>query len=60
MYTRSDNIEIIFGDDSDNIIEQLFRSLLQKYEENLQSKMKGSGFKFMVLTSYIMILTKYV
>ena len=35
MYTRSDNIEIMFGDDSDDIIEQIFRSLLQKYEENL-------------------------
>ena len=45
MYTRSDNIEIMFGDDSD-IIEQLFRSLLQKYEENLQNKMRGSDFEF--------------
>ena len=33
MYTRSDNIEIMFGDDNDDIIEQLFESLLQKYEE---------------------------
>ena len=46
MYTRSDNIEIMFGDDNDDIIEQLFESLLQKYEENLQSKMRGSEFEF--------------
>ena len=46
MYTRSDNIEIMFGDDSDDIIEQLFRSLLQKYEENLQNKMRSSDFEF--------------
>ena len=46
MYTRSDNIEIIFGDDTDDIIEQLFESLLQKYEENLQNKMRGSEFEF--------------
>ena len=46
MYTRSNNIEIILGDDSDDIIEQLFRSLLQKYEENLQNKMRGSDFEF--------------
>ena len=46
MYTRSDNIEIMFGDDNDDIIEQLFRSLLQNYEENLQKKMRGSDFKF--------------
>ena len=46
MHTRSDNIEITIGDDNDDIIEQLFRSSLQKYEENLQNKMKGSDFEF--------------
>ena len=46
MYTRSDNIEIIFGDDNDDIIEQRFESLLKKYEENLQNKMRGSEFEF--------------
>ena len=46
MYTRSDNIEIIFDDDNDDIIEQPFESLLKKYEENLQNKMKGSEFEF--------------
>ena len=46
MYTRSDNTEIIFGDDNDNIIEQLSELLLQKYEENLQNKMRGSEFEF--------------
>ena len=45
MYTRSDNIERKFGDDNDDIIEQLFESLLQKYEENLQNKMRGSEFQ---------------
>ena len=46
MYTRSDNVEIMFADDNDDIIEQRFESLLQKYEENLQNKMKGSDFEF--------------
>ena len=46
MYTRSDNIEIMFGDDNDDIIELLFESLLKKYEENLQNKMRGSEFEF--------------
>ena len=46
MYPRSDNVEVMFGDDMDDIIEQLFESLLQKYEENLQSKMKGSDCEF--------------
>ena len=55
MYTRSDTIEIMFGDNNDDIIEQLFESLLKKYEENLQNKMRGSEFEF---EFYIMILTK--
>ena len=45
-HTRSDNIEIIIGDDNDDIIEELFKSFLQKYEENLQNKMRGSDFEF--------------
>ena len=46
MRTRSDNIEIIIGDDNDDIIEELFKSFLQRYEENLQEKMRGLDFEF--------------
>ena len=46
IYTRSDNTEIMIGDDNDDIIEELFKSFLQKYEENLQNKMRGSDFEF--------------
>ena len=46
MHTRSDNEEIMTGSDTNEIIERLFESLLQKYEENLQEKMKGSDFDF--------------
>ena len=46
MHTGSDNIEKTIGDDNDDITEQLFRSSLQKYEENLQNKMRGSEFEF--------------
>ena len=46
MHTRSDNIEITIGDDNDDIIEELFKSFIQKYEENLQNKMRGSDFEF--------------
>ena len=38
MHTKSDNIEIMIGNDNDDIIEELFKSLLQKYKENLQNK----------------------
>ena len=58
MYTRSDNVEIMFGDDNDDIIEQLFESLLQKYEENLKNKMKGSDFEFQGVNFLYYGLTK--
>ena len=34
------------GSDTDEIIKELFRSLLQRYQENLQEKMKGLDFAF--------------
>ena len=46
MYTRSDNEEFMKGSDTDEVIKLLFESFLQKYEENLQEKMKGSEFEF--------------
>ena len=46
MLTISANEEIMNGSDTDEIIEGLFESFLQKYEENLQEKMKGSEFEF--------------
>ena len=36
MHTRSDNEEFMNGDDTDEIIEELFKSFLQKYEDNLK------------------------
>ena len=46
MHTRSDNEKLMTGSDTDEIIKGLFESFLQKYEENLQQKMKGSDFEF--------------
>ena len=46
MHTRIDNEEFMNGSDTDEIIKGLFESFLQKYEENLQEKMKGSDFAF--------------
>ena len=46
MHTRSDNEEFMNSSDTDEIIKGLFESFLQKYEENLQEKMKGSEFEF--------------
>ena len=46
MHTRSDNEEFMNGSDTGEIIKGLFESFLQKYEENLQNKMRGLDFEF--------------
>ena len=46
MHTRSANEEFMNGSDMDEIIKELFKFLLQRYQENLQEKMKGSDFVF--------------
>ena len=46
MRTKSDNLEIMTGSDTTEVIEDLFKSLLQRYQEGLEEKMKGSEFVF--------------
>ena len=44
MHTKSSNIEIMVGSETDEIIEGPFKSLLQIYQEGLEESMKGSDF----------------
>ena len=60
MHTKSDNEEIMVGSDTNDGIKELFKSFLQRYQEGLQEKMKGSDFEFKVLIYCIMILIKQV
>ena len=46
MYTKSVNVEIMTGIDTNEVIEKLIKSLLQKYQENLEETMRGSEFVF--------------
>ena len=46
MHRRSEINETMIGDDNDDVIEELFKSFLKRYEENLQNKMRGSEFEF--------------
>ena len=46
MYSESDNIEIMIGADTNEIIKNLFNSLLQRYQEGLQVLMRRSEFVF--------------
>ena len=46
MSTKRDIVEIMMGSETDEIIEKLFKSLLQLYQEKLEEPMKGSEFVF--------------
>ena len=46
IHTKIDNIESMLGSETDEIIEELFESLLQKYLKGLEESMKGSEFVF--------------
>ena len=44
MHTNSDNIEIMMNSETDEIMNELFRSLLQNYQKGLEESMRGSLF----------------
>ena len=46
MHTKSDNIEIMMGSETDDIIDELFNFFLQKYQEGLEESMRRSEFIF--------------
>ena len=46
MHTNSNNIDIMMGNKTDEIIKELLKSLLQKHQEGLEESMKGSEFVF--------------
>ena len=46
MHSKSDNAEIMMGIETDYITNELFESSLKKYQERLETKMRGSDFVF--------------
>ena len=58
MHTKSNNVEIMIGSETDEIIEDLFEYFLQKYQEGLEESMRGSEFIMIVLMYRIIILIK--
>ena len=46
MHTKSDNIEIMIGTDTSDIINELIDSFRKRYQEGLETKMKGSSYIF--------------
>ena len=46
MRTKSDEMEIMMVSETNETIEELFESHLQKYQEQLEESMNGSDFFF--------------
>ena len=46
MYTKSDNVNIIQGYATDDIIDELFNTFKQRYQSGLETRMVGSSFTF--------------
>ena len=51
MHSKSDNIETMASDEADEVTKELFDSLKNRYQNNLES-MKGSEFAFNVHLLY--------
>ena len=46
MHTRSNNVEVMVGSETNEIIKYLFESFLQNYQEGLEEPMRGSEFVY--------------
>ena len=46
MHTESENIEIMIGSETDDIIDELFKSLFQRYQEGLEESLRENEFIF--------------
>ena len=46
MHAKSNNVEIMMGSKTNEIIEELFKSFVQRYQEGLEESMRGGEFIF--------------
>ena len=46
MHTKSNNVKIMVGSETDEIIEDLFEYFLQKYQEGVEESMRRSEFSY--------------
>ena len=46
MHSRIDNIKFTFYNDVDEVANELFESFRSRYQENVETSMRGSGFVF--------------
>ena len=58
IHAKSNNMEFMMGNGTDEIIKELFESLLQKYQEGLEGKKEKVNFFLIVLIYCIIIFIK--
>ena len=46
MYSESDNINVMLGSETDEIIEEIFDYFLQRHQKNLEESVRGNEFVF--------------
>ena len=46
MHTKSDNVEIISGTETNDVVNERFNSFFKRHQEGSQTKMRGSNFTF--------------
>ena len=46
MHTKSNNIAIMRGAETEDVINKLFNTFSKRYQEGLETKMRGSSFTF--------------
>ena len=46
MRVKSNNVELMMGSETDEVIEEHFKFLLQRYQKELEELMRGSEFIF--------------
>ena len=44
MHTKNNNVEIMVGSETNEIVQDFFKSFLQKYQEGLKESMRENEF----------------
>ena len=59
MHSKSDNVVIMMGIETDDIIDELFESFLKRYQKGLETKMREeSNFVFEIVDLFYYSLHK--
>ena len=53
MHTKSDNVEIMNGTDTNEAINKLINSFMKRYQEGPETKTKGSSYMFDLLEYHL-------